>query len=78
MMSSEDENFEAHGKSCFKVKPLPFRTNKYNKLIGLANKTVKGQFKVRIQGSPSKRPPPKRLKYEYIYNNVMNQGAGCI
>ena len=38
MMSSEDETFDADGKFC-KVKPLPFRTRKYNKLLDLTDKT---------------------------------------
>ena len=62
MMLSEDETFGTDGKSCFKVKPLPFRTRKYNKLMDLADKTYietcskqsEEQFKIRIQGSPSK------------------------
>ena len=37
MMSSEDETFDADGKSCFKVKPLLIRTRKYNKLMDLAD-----------------------------------------
>ena len=73
MMSSEDETFDTDGKSCFNVKPLPFRTRKHNKLMDLADKTYmetcskqsKEQFKVRVQGSPSKRPPPKSLEYGY-------------
>ena len=73
MMSSEDETFDTDAKFCFNVKPLPFRTQKYNKLMDLANKTYmetcfkqsKEQFKVRVQRSLSKRPPPKSLEYGY-------------
>ena len=73
MMSSEDETFDANGKSYFEVKSLPFPTRKYNKLMDLADKTYmetcskqsKEQFKIRIQGTPSKRPPPRSLEYGY-------------
>ena len=72
-MSWEDETFDTDGKPYFNVKPLPFCTRKYNKLIDLADKTCmetcskqsKEQFKVRVQGSHSKRPPPKSLEYGY-------------
>ena len=73
MMSSEDETFDTDGKSCFNVKSLPFSTWKYNIRINLADETymetcskqLKEQFKVRVQGSPSKRPPPKSLESGY-------------
>ena len=33
--------------------------------IETCSKQLKEQFKVRVQGSPSKRPPPKSLEYGY-------------
>ena len=66
MMSSEDETFDANGKSYFEVKSLPFPTRKYNKTyMETCSKHSKEQFKIRIQGTPSKRPPPKSLEYGY-------------
>ena len=72
-MSPEDETFDNDVKSWFKVNPLPFSTRKYNILMDLANKKYletcskqsKEQFKVQIQGLPSKRYPSKCLEYGY-------------
>ena len=73
MMSSDYGTFDTDGKSCFKIKPLLFRTRKYNNLMDLADKIyietcsrqLKEQFKDKLQGSLSRRPPPKSLEYGY-------------
>lgn len=74
MMSSEEEKEDQiSGERYFEVKPLPWRTKKFVKLI----KRVDHQYKEntsrrsleqcipRKPGTPSKRAAPKKLEYGY-------------
>lgn len=73
MMSSEEEKEDEDGAAYYSVKPLPFRTKEYKKLIRLSDRTYfehcskqsKEQYKKRMAGSPSKRPAPNSLEYGY-------------
>ena len=71
MMSSEDERFDGDDQRFFAIKKPSWRTNKYDKLVGIVDKAYetssskrsKEQMVRRMEASPSTRNPPKQLPY---------------